>query len=82
MERDLKTTVIQWGAGDYMIEKDMKIRCILPISENPWDTNQNSMVLLLQYKKFSMLFTGDIDEKVEPLMLSIIQEEQLLGINY
>ncbi len=37
---------------------------------NHWDTNDNSLVVQLQYKDFKMLFTGDIEQAAERYLAS------------
>ena len=54
------------------IEKNIYLNILWPkenekISEN--SINNNSLVFKLEYKKFSILFTGDIEEKAEKMIL-------------
>lgn len=57
-------------AGDKIkLEKDISLEVIYPVKEIFEDKNNNSMVLKLKYKDFSMLFTGDIEEKAEQEIL-------------
>lgn len=64
-----KTKLIIVNKGDYLqIEKDVYIDIIWPdnsnfIKENI--LNNNSIVCKINYKNFSMLFTGDIEEIAE-----------------
>ena len=46
------------------------------ISDN--SINNNSLVCKLKFKKFSMLFTGDIEEVAEKAMLSMYEKESLV----
>lgn len=58
--------VIYFETGDSLIEGDFILYCSYP---EPFmtgtDTNGTSMILELTYKDFSMILTGDIDEKGE-----------------
>ena len=66
-KKNVKVIVLK--AGDTLdIDKETSFETIFPepkntISENM--INNNSLVLKLIYKNFSMLFTGDIEEKAE-----------------
>lgn len=58
-------------AGDnLMLEKDVHLEILYPKEELVFsDLNNNSIVARLEYKNFSMLFTGDIEEKAEEDLL-------------
>ena len=68
-----KTNIIVVQKGDKIkIEKDLYLDFLWPdssnlVSEN--GLNNNSIVCKLQFKSFSMLFTGDIEEKAEKQFL-------------
>ena len=72
-EKHMKVVVV--GKGDRVrIERNLYFDVLWPkkdnlVSENV--LNNNSIVCKLKYKEFSMLFTGDIEEKAEK---QIIQE--------
>lgn len=53
------------------IEKSVILDFIWPCEENfiNDDLNNNSIVMKLQYKEFSILFTGDIEEKAEQMIV-------------
>lgn len=52
--------------GDVLNEGRMILRCLLPVEEDGIEPgNESSMVLLLSYKKFDMLLTGDVEGKGE-----------------
>ena len=61
------------------IEKDLKIKILFPenelITENV--LNNNSLVFKLEYKKFEMLFTGDIEEVAEKQLLKMYSNGEL-----
>lgn len=51
--------------GDYLIDKNYKITCLGPKEVKDGDINDSSMVLYLETKNKTVLFTGDISEKME-----------------
>lgn len=64
--------------GDIVnIEKNLKIKILFPtdnlITKNI--LNNNSIVAKLEYKKFKMLFTGDIEEIAEKELLKLYDVE-------
>lgn len=72
--KEKKIKVIVVGKGDILkIEKNLYFDVLWPrkinmLSENV--LNNNSIVCRLNYKKFSMLFTGDIEEEAEKEIIS------------
>lgn len=57
-------------AGDKIeLEKDIMIEVLYPTNEKFEDQNNNSIVLKLKYGEFKMLFTGDIEQKAEKVIL-------------
>ena len=67
-----KINLIYVKAGDVITLNGVKIKILHPqeklISEN--SINNNSIVFKLEYKSFSMLFTGDIENIAEEIILS------------
>lgn len=62
--------------GDTMTIGDLKIECLHPdIDYVPASVNDYSIVLSLEYKKFNMLMTGDLEEKGEKKISQLIEEE-------
>ncbi len=60
------TNVKIFGAGQTMTDGKIRMKCLAPGKEyQSGSGNQASMVLELKYKKFSMLFTGDIEGEGE-----------------
>ena len=61
------------------IEKDLKIKILFPenelITENV--LNNNSLVFKVQYQRFEMLFTGDIEEVAEKQLLKMDSNGEL-----
>lgn len=75
--------VKQVSKGDKInIEKDLNINILFPIqdqliSENA--LNNNSIVAKFVYKKFSMLFTGDIEKIAEEQIVKIFEKTDVLN---
>ena len=71
-EKKIKTIVVK--AGDVInIEKDIKLRVLWPDSKNKINENvlnNNSLVCKLEYRNFSMMLTGDIEEIAENAILT------------
>ena len=71
-EKNIKVIVLK--SGDVLkLDKETYFETIFPekeytISENK--INNNSLVLKLTYRNFSMLFTGDIEEEAEKYIAS------------
>ena len=61
------------------IDKNIKLKILWPIkNENVINSlNNNSIVAKLEYNEFSMLFTGDIEEKIENKLLEKYQRNIL-----
>lgn len=70
-KKNIKTFVVEKGQS-INIEKDLYLDILWPDSGNIIKENvlnNNSLVCKLKYKNFSMLFTGDIEEKAEKIIL-------------
>lgn len=71
-EKNIKVIVLK--SGDVLkLDKETYFETIFPekeyiVSENK--INNNSLVLKLTYRNFSMLFTGDIEEEAENYIAS------------
>ena len=65
MERNM----LKMKAGDKLVMGNVAVSCIAPdvLGE---DTNENSLVLLLEAGGTRMLFTGDIDQEIENKLAS------------
>ncbi|HHU69806.1 MAG TPA: DNA internalization-related competence protein ComEC/Rec2, partial [Thermoanaerobacterales bacterium] len=62
--------VISVSKGDYItLEKDLELYVLHPdlewISRDPFDFNNNSLVIMMKYKNTTFLFTGDIESAAE-----------------
>ena len=73
-QKNLKVQEVK--AGDKIIIEDITFQILWPI-EKPIEENMlnnNAMVMKLQYKSFSMLFTGDIEEIAEKKILNLYKD--------
>lgn len=71
-EKNIRVTVVEAGDKIY-IQKDLYFDVLWPdtgqaISENP--INNNALVCKLCYKTFTCIFTGDIEEETEKILVS------------
>ena len=80
------TTVLTMAQGERVMEEQMQMQCLWGIrtmkermTEEPFDENQFSTVLSLEYGDFSMLFTGDLEKEAEESVASYIEEKQEKG---
>lgn len=78
-EKDIK--LIELKKGDIFNIGNIKFEILWPqesehIEEN--EINNNSLVMRVSYKNFSMLFTGDIEEIAEQKILEEYKEEEKL----
>ena len=64
-------------AGDKITIGDVTFHILWPIEKQIEENqlNNNAMVMKLQYKDFSMLFTGDIEEVAEKKMLNTYEND-------
>lgn len=64
------------SAGDKITIEDLAFQILWPIEKQIEENqlNNNAMVMKLQYKEFSMLFTGDIEETAEKKILSVYSD--------
>lgn len=70
-QKDIKVQVVEKGQR-INIEKGLYFDVLWPNSKNVINENNinnNSLVFKIVYKKFSMLFTGDIEETAEKAIL-------------
>lgn len=82
-EKKLKVIIVEKGSR-VKIEKDLYFNILWPnkkqIEENV--LNNNAMVMKMEYKKFSMLFTGDIEKIAEKKILEEYDnKEKILKAN-
>jgi competence protein ComEC len=74
-KKNVKIVTLKHG-DEIKIDKDVKIQVLFPvknnlISEN--SLNNNSLVFKLQYNKFSMMFTGDIEKIAENELVNLYE---------
>lgn len=75
-ERDIKIFYMQ--KGDEIVGKEIRFRCIYPSGEeNIESQNEASIVMRMDYKELSMLFTGDIAGSTEEEVLNSSDSEVL-----
>lgn len=65
LAREKQCRIYYMQAGDTLSLDGISFLCLNPGSWTYNDKNQSSLVLLMSYRDFDMLFTGDIDETVE-----------------
>ena len=76
-EKEIPTGTI--GAGDKIREEDLLMECLYPVKGSfTEDKNNSSTVLLLSYREFSILLTGDLGFEGEQ---QLIQNRSLKGID-
>lgn len=69
--KKVKCKVIYISCGDVLEYNSLELQCLHPMDQNIYrDSNATSLVLMLRYGEFNMLFTGDIG----------INEEQDLNV--
>ena len=77
-EKEIPVIVVKQG-NIINIEKHLKIKILFPedelITENV--LNNNSLVFKLEYQRFEMLFTGDIEEVAEKQLLKMYSNGEL-----
>lgn len=79
--KEKEISVVVAKKGDVInIEKDLQIKILFPTDELIKENvlNNNSLVAKLEYKDFSMLFTGDIEAVAEKEILKIYSSSDAL----
>ena len=79
-EKNIPVVVI--GIGDIInVEKNLKIRVLFPENELIEDNilNNNSLVFKIEFKKFRILFTGDIEQIAEERLLKLYDVGELIA---
>ena len=61
--------------GDQVKIGEVSFLCMNPEKRGYEDKNQGSMVLYMQYRKFTALFTGDMDAEIEAKLLPELPEQ-------
>ncbi len=71
-----KINVVRIASGEKIREGDLQIQCLQPDTVKTFlEGNDGSMILELKFKKFDMLFTGDVEKEGEQQLLSHITKE-------
>ncbi len=73
------TRVCTMTPGSQIRESSMKISCLGPQVTEGRGSNENSMILSLEYGAFSMLFTGDTEGKGETELIRFLEEQRRQG---
>lgn len=61
--------LIYMKRGDYIRIGEVGISCMHPKNREYIDKNEGSLVFLLSFRKFDMLFTGDMTNQVEQMLM-------------
>ena len=69
--------VIMEAGNTLKIDKEISLKILWPTKNEINLINENSIVAKLEYKEFSMLFTGDIGEKTEQKLLEMYSKNIL-----
>ena len=77
-EKSIKIITVKCG-DKINIEKNLCFNVLFPTEKLITDNilNNNSLVLKMCYKNFSVLFTGDIEEKAEAELLRLYSANEL-----
>lgn len=70
-----ETKIIYVDYGDRFSLGEMKLSVLNPINKEIVDSNQASVVLELRYKSRRLLFTGDIDDKIEKQLTGALSKK-------
>ncbi len=73
-----KGNIHYFKRGSTFKKDNLKIKCLYPVKDTG-DTNNNSMVLKIDYFNTTFLFTGDIGKKSE---MELLKLEKKLSIDY
>ena len=75
------TKIIYLSQGEEIQDGELRFSCVYPASQEvdysdfkKEDRNNSSLVLLMQYQEFEMLFTGDVEMAGEHEIVNYVQE--------
>ena len=75
------TKIIYLSQGEKIQDGELRFSCVYPASQEvdysdfkKEDRNNSSLVLLMQYQEFEMLFTGDVEMAGEHEIVNYVQE--------
>ena len=77
------TEIRYFGAGSVLKVKDMNLIGLYPLTNNYIEeANSHSIGMLLNYKNFNMLFTGDMDKECEYKMLDYVANSDITKFDF
>ncbi|MCR5007234.1 MAG: DNA internalization-related competence protein ComEC/Rec2, partial [Oribacterium sp.] len=72
-----------FGAGSELTIDDLKLTGLYPLTNDYIEeANSHSIGMLLNYRKFSMLFTGDMDKECELKMLDYVANSDITKFDF
>lgn len=72
---EAKIPVLWFDTGDYVEEDEIRFTCLHPEADYPVrDTNDASIVLLLEGQELAVLFTGDIGANGEECVIQVLND--------
>ena len=80
MADKMKIPVYTTERGKVWKENGLSLTCLWPLrQDHEYESNEGSMVLSLNYGRFDMLFTGDLERRGEEKVTAYIRAEQKKG---
>lgn len=76
-EKNIKVSIVNRGQR-INIEKNLYIDVLWPDENNINDINNDAIVCKLNYKNFSILFTGDIEKEAEKKIINLYKNKSYL----
>ena len=73
---------VQLKTGDEFTLAQVKHRILHPPRGGAWDSNNSSLVFEMQYGRFKMLFTGDIEREAEHRLVPHLQKVTVLKASH
>lgn len=72
-----RVNVVVMHGGESIRKTDLRIDCLFPERESRKTIvgNESSLVLSLEYLDFDMLFTGDIENEGEEMLLKVLEKQ-------
>jgi len=82
ISKEKEIPIIILTKGDVIELDNVKLEILFPKKElESEDLNNNSLVIRLDYKEISMLFTGDIEEKTENILVSESEKNNIIDVD-
>ena len=79
-DNDMQVPRRKLVAGEHFTIAGVEHVVMHPAAESTWNTNNNSLVVLLRYGNFTMLLTGDIESPAELSLLSQLEPVTVLKV--